>query len=123
MKNTREENLDIARRYLDGELTRKEAQAMLGDSRNLVYYWTNEYKRSVGLPATPKRYNNQKENKVNKIIPTQDELERLSTLTKEELIDEVIKARIGEERAKKGYEVKGGGVNKEYVSLNNKNIK
>ena len=41
-------------------------------------------------------------------------------MSKQQLIDEVIKARIGEERAKKGYTVKGGGQKKEYVILSNR---
>ena len=42
---------------------------------------------------------------------------------KEEVINELIKANANELRAKKGYEVKGAGANKEFVSLNNKNTK
>lgn len=47
----------------------------------------------------------------------------LEFLSKEELIDEVIKARIETERAKKGYAVKGGGQEKEFISLSNLNLK
>lgn len=121
MKNTREENLDIARRFLAGELTRKEAQELMGLSRNLVYYWANEYKRSIGEPAKPKQY--QPGQSIKDEVANEDEISRLSTLSKEELIDEVIKAKVGEARAKKGYEVKGGGANKEFVTINNKNTK
>ena len=39
------------------------------------------------------------------------------------LINELIKAKANELRAKKGYEVKGDGANREYISLNNKNSK
>ena len=42
---------------------------------------------------------------------------------KEELINELILAKVNEARAKKGYEVKGVGADKEFVSLNNKNSK
>ena len=56
-------------------------------------------------------------------LSREKDIEALSSMSKEQLIDEVIKARIGEERAKKGYEVKGGGQSKEYVSLRNKNTK
>ena len=42
---------------------------------------------------------------------------------RKELIEELIKAKINEARAKKGYEVKGVGQNKEFISLNNKNSK
>ena len=44
-------------------------------------------------------------------------------MTKEELINELILAKINEARAKKGYEVKGVGSSKEYISLNSKNSK
>lgn len=44
-------------------------------------------------------------------------------MTKEELIQELMEARIREERLKKGYMVKGVGAEKEFVRLDNKNIK
>jgi transposase len=44
-------------------------------------------------------------------------------MSKEELIDELIRAKVNEARAKKGYEVKGDGTSKEYSSLSNKNFK
>ena len=46
------------------------------------------------------------------------------SLTKQERLElENLKLRIENERLKKGYQVKGGGVNKEYVSIYDKNIK
>ena len=42
---------------------------------------------------------------------------------KEELINELIIAKANELRAKKGYEVKGAGAQKEFVPLDNKNTK
>jgi transposase len=39
------------------------------------------------------------------------------------LINELILAKANELRAKKGYEVKGDGANKEFISINNKNMK
>ncbi len=98
---------------------------LLGSSRNLVYYWKNEYLKSVGKQA-PKPNNSQSKpisTSIKDEVANEDEISRLSSLSKEELIDEVIKAKVGEARAKKGYEVKGGGANKEYVILNNKNTK
>ena len=47
----------------------------------------------------------------------------LDDLTRDELIDEVIKARVEAERAKKGYKVKGGGQGKEFISLFKANSK
>ena len=46
------------------------------------------------------------------------------SLTKEQRLElENLKLRIENERLKKGYQVKGGGANKEYVSIYDKNIK
>ena len=47
-------------------------------------------------------------------------MEDLAAMSKEELIEEVIKARIAEARLKKGYEVKGDGSVIRYVSKNTK---
>ncbi len=47
----------------------------------------------------------------------------LESLTKEQLIDEVIKARVETERAKKGYAVKGSGQEKEFINLSDLNTK
>ncbi len=44
-------------------------------------------------------------------------------MSKDELINELIRAKANEARAKKGYEVKGDGASKEYISLNNRNSK
>ena len=126
MHNTREFNLDIGRRFANGELSVKEAMELLGGARKCVYYWKDEYLRSIGdQNVPPKQY--QSKGPVTKTIrdevANEDEISRLSSLSKEELIDEVIKAKVGEARAKKGYEVKGGGANKEFVILNNKNTK
>ena len=49
--------------------------------------------------------------------------EDLQQMSKDELINEVIKARVAEERAKKGYLVKGDGQEKEFISLSNSNSK
>ena len=50
-------------------------------------------------------------------------LEEYESMTKEELIKELVRARIREERLKKGYEVKGVGAEKVFIPLSNKNTK
>ena len=126
MYKSREDSLEIARRFLAGEITKKEARELIGGKRNCVYYWVTEYKRSIGDQSVPPKQYQSKGTSSNTIkdeVANEDEISRLSSLSKEELIDEVIKAKVGEARAKKGYEVKGGGANKEFVTLNNKNTK
>ena len=44
-------------------------------------------------------------------------------MTKDQLIEELIKSKINEARAKEVYEVKGDGQNKEFISLSSKNSK
>lgn len=44
-------------------------------------------------------------------------------MSKEELLKELMKVKVREARLKKGYIVKGVGAHKEFVLLNNKNIK
>ena len=44
-------------------------------------------------------------------------------MTREELMEELIKSKINEARAKKGYMVKGDGANKEFIPLDKKNSK
>ena len=44
-------------------------------------------------------------------------------MTREELIEELMKAKIREARLKKGYLVKGVGADKEYILLDSKNTK
>ena len=51
------------------------------------------------------------------------DLEAYQAMTKEELIQALILSKANELRAKKGYEVKGVGQKKEFISLNNKNLK
>ena len=125
MHNTREQNLDIGRRFANGEISVKEAMELLGKKRNNVYYWKNEYLRSIGEAAKPKAYQPKGTSPkgIKDEVANEDEISRLSSLSREELIDEGIKAKVGEARAKKGYEVKGGGENKEYVTLSSKNTK
>ena len=45
------------------------------------------------------------------------------TMSKEELIRELVRSKIREARLKKGYEVKGDGAEKVFIPLGNKNTK
>ena len=51
------------------------------------------------------------------------DIDAYMAMSKEELINELIISKANELRAKKGYEVKGVGSSKEYISLNSKNSK
>jgi len=102
MKYTQEERLDIGRRIYNGELTRFEAATQYGVSENTARDYMRLYRDVNQLP--PK--NGTKHTSFQSLPATMEELEGM---TKEELIQEVVKARITEARFKKGYEVKGDG--------------
>ena len=59
------------------------------------------------------------------IIPGEatNDFDDYASMTKEQLIEELMKARIRETRLKKGYTVKGVGAAKEYVPIDKENIK
>lgn len=104
MKYTKEQRLDIGRRVYEGELSRYDA----AEEYDLNYYTVREYERayreSKDLP--PKQI--RRKNTV-LISNSPTGLEDLESMTKEELIREIVRARIKEARLKKGYEVKGDG--------------
>ncbi len=116
MKYTKEERLDIAKRVVEHELTYSAASEQYSVSMPTIYLWIKEYKKMNNIVIDGRSGSSSS-------LSREKDMEALSSMSKDQLIDEVIKARIGEERAKKGYEVKGGGQNKEYVSLRNKNTK
>lgn len=122
MKYTKEERLNIGRRVYTGELTELEAQQEYGIGRTCVQNYVYQYKVANGIPT---RKLNQKNGQMKTLSQSSDEMDIsvYEAMSKEELIEELIRAKVNELRAKKGYEVKGDGANKEYISLNNKNTK
>ena len=111
MKYTKEERLDIGQQIYDGRISRYEAAEQYGISAQTAREYMRMYRDANRLP--PKRaapsFNN-----------GQAGIEDLKTMTKEELIQELVKAQITEARLKKGYEVKGDGTVILYDSKNTK---
>lgn len=106
MKYTKEERLDIGRQIYGGELTRFEAAAQYGISDQTARDYMRLYRDENHLP--PKRAA-----KASIQAPSFQSavagMEELTSMTKEQLVQEILKARITEARLKKGYEVKGDG--------------
>lgn len=119
MKYTKEERLNIGREIYTHTITIGEA----ADKYDIDWYTARNYMRIY--------------KDVNKLPPMSDGAEQLKvineakknkfddleSLSKDQLIDEVIKARIETERVKKGYTVKGSGQEKEFISLLDSNTK
>ena len=121
MKYTREERLDIGRRIYTQEITYKEAMEIYNLSESAAHLYLAEYKRANGIPVRTQSPPKQKSQK--QLASSDLDIETYMSMSKEELIAELIKAKANELRAKKGYEVKGDGADREYISLNNKNSK
>ena len=105
MKYKKEERLDIGRRIYDGELNRYQAAEQYGISDQTARDYMRQYRDEKHLP--PKRGKRALAAPSFKTAPAG--MEELESMTKEELIQELVKARITEARLKKGYEVKGDG--------------
>ena len=105
-------------------LSSREAAEKYGISKSLAAKYATDYRRENGLPvrtSTPRT----PETKAIMLKSSNDSfhLEDYQSMTKDQLIEELIKSKINEARAKKGYEVKGDGQNKEFISLSSKNSK
>lgn len=106
MKYTKEERLDIGRRIYDGEISRYQAAEEYNIGEQTARSYMRLYRDLNGLPA---KCGGKHGPFVSKAQAGPAGMEELAFMTKEELIRELMKARITEARLKKGYEVKGDG--------------
>ena len=115
MKFTKEQRLDIGRQVYTGEITSSQAFEKYRVSKTAICKYARLYQEENKLP--PKVSKNPKTG-LKSCAPRS--VENYESLSKDELIEELIKARIREARLKKGYEVKGDGT---VILYDNKNIK
>lgn len=117
MKYTHQEKMDIGKQLYLHEITVSEAMDKYGMGRSTAEKCLTDYKRANGIPVKSRP------TKTSKTIASSPDMEMYMSMSKEELINELILAKANELRAKKGYEVKGVGANKEFIPLNSKNSK
>lgn len=118
MKYTLEERLDIGRQIYDGEFTKYTAAEQFGISISCARDYMRLYRDTNQLPPKNAKRTHAPTSPAKKGAP--QNLEDMKAMTKDELILELVKARIAEARLKKGYEVKGDGSVIRYVSKNTK---
>ena len=122
MKYTKEERLKIGKQIYENSLTKHEASEQYGIGVDTAREYMRLYRDSNNL--LPK---NQSTNNVNftkrSASSTKFELSDYETMSKQELIKELIKSKANELRLKKGYTVEGAGAEKVFIALNNKNTK
>lgn len=114
---TKEQRLDIGRQIYTGEITYGQALKKFEVSRWSLKEYVRLYREVNGLPVM-KKSNQNVQSTLKNIEP--NTLEEYEAMSKEELINELVKARIAEARLKKGYEVKGDGT---VIRYDKKNIK
>ena len=117
MKYTKEQRLDIGRRIYDGEITKYDAAQQYNISLQTARDYMRLYRNENHLP--PKQgYSSNGGTSIQNPVPEPNNLEAYKAMSKDELIQELVKARIAEARLKKGYEVKGDGSIIRYSSKN-----
>ena len=114
MSHTKEEKLAIGKLVYDGTLTKHEASVKYDILERTIENWVRKYKESIGIQNPSNRA-------VNNVLS--NERAAYENMTKDELIRELILAKANELRAKKGYEVRGDGANKEFITSSNENSK
>ncbi len=120
MKYTKEQRLDIGRQIYDGEITKYQAAELYDISVDSARDYMRLYRDANQLVPKHGSKEIQHYRSVRKNQTELNNLEAYESMTKDELIQELIKARITEARLKKGYEVKGDG---SVIQYSNKNTK
>ena len=118
MKYTKEQRLDIGRRIYDGEIDCHQA----AEQYEINHYTARDYMRMYrDVNQLPKKRKSNNDSIVTTSSSNnQVSLQEYQDMSKEELIQALIQARITEARLKKGYEVKGDGSIIQYSSKNTK---
>ena len=123
MKYTKKERLDIGKRVYDGEINKYQAATEYDISEQTARNYMRQYRFANGLPAKEPGARIQRDESPPKPVVEDPGLEEYKAMTKEELIQELVRSKIREARLKKGYEVKGDGQEKVFIPLSNKNTK
>ena len=131
MKYTKEERLKIGKQIHEARLSDRNASKLFGICEESARRYRILYEQTAGIehihlkngtpsePAMPPSVRNRKKGSSTAADTASD----YESMTKEELIRELMEAKIREARLKKGYEVKGVGADREYILLDSKNTK
>ena len=122
MKYTPEERMDIGRRVYEREMTCQAAAEVFGIHKHTAKRYLWMYRDTKGLPPKTGRPEGLKITSA-AASELSGDITEYENMSREELIRELVLSKINEERAKKGYEVKGVGAEKKYIKYVSKNIK
>ena len=96
-KLTKEEEMDVGRQIYDRLLTIPLAAEKFGVTYGVARRWLRAYRAANGLPPSNGGFS-----KPAPVAAARADIGALGSMTRDQLIDEVIKARADAERAKKG---------------------
>lgn len=117
MMRSPEEKEKIVKRYLNGETAIKLSKE-INTAEGMIFEWTHKYEK-FGITGLKSKTGKAK--KPNNIFIGQ--ISKKKKTREEELEFEIMKKDIEIARLKKGYVVKGDGLNKEYVTTFDVNTK
>ena len=125
MKYSKEERLEVGKKIHESGLSNLNAGIMFGISEESARRYRILYEQSQGIEHDSSRAHKGPVDTAALITPGEPVSisDDYSSMTREELIEELMKSKIREARLKKGYLVKGVGADKEYILLDNKNTK
>lgn len=126
MKYTkRKEQLEIGRKIYYSGLTNLKAAEQFGISEESARRYRLLYKKSLGIEHRPydRRIITDPAEAGTSVSSKGKYPAEYASMSKEELIEELMQTKIREARLKKGYMVKGVGADKEYILLDSKNTK
>lgn len=121
MKYTLEERLEIGRRIYEDEISKTEAAKEYDIGVDTARDYMRLYRDTYHLNPKNRKQGFCKAFTAEAVKEYQ--IKDYQSMTKEELLLELIKSKINEARAKKGYQVEGDGANKRFVPIDNKNTK
>lgn len=125
MKYSKEERLEVGRKIHESGLSNLNAGIMFGISEESARRYRILYEQSQGIKHDSSRAHKCPVDTAALITlgEPMSSSDDYSSMTREELIEELMKSKIREARLKKGYLVKGVGADKEYILLDSKNTK
>lgn len=107
---TREQRIDIGKKVYNREISYQEAMDMFNVARPTIVTYVNLCKATINAPKGLRPSSN-------------SVVKDYSSLTKKELINELMNKDIEIERLKKGYAVEGVGAKREFVFIQDVNMK
>ena len=123
MKYTKEERQEIGRQIYEHELTCRQAAEEYGIHIHTAKRYLRFYRDANRLQPQRAMLSAERIARAKATPSAPEDISDYENMTKEELIRELVLAKINEARAKKGYEVKGVGVEKEYIVYDSRNTK